>query len=74
MDKFAGLESRGHLEPGRGEKPWVAGIAVHLPQVIAPVLEGLIVVGLGGYRPLFLFALGACVLGALCVVPIRSVR
>jgi MFS family permease len=59
---------------GAAKNLGVAGIAAHLPQVVAPVLAGLIVVGLGGYRPLFVFALGFCVLGALCVVPIRSVR
>ncbi|MBO0876387.1 MAG: MFS transporter, partial [Pseudonocardia sp.] len=52
----------------------VAGIAAHLPQVVAPALAGLIVVGVGGYEPLFVFALAACVLGALCILPIKSVR
>lgn len=52
----------------------VAGIAAHLPQVVAPGLAGLIVVGVGGYQPLFVFALAACVLGALCILPIKSVR
>lgn len=52
----------------------VAGVAAHLPQVVAPALAGTIVAGEGSYRPLFVLAFGVCVLGSLCVVPIKSVR
>lgn len=52
----------------------VAGLASHLPQILAPVLAGFIVVHLGGYATLFQFAFAVSVLGALCVLPIKSVR
>ncbi|MER5850425.1 MFS transporter [Streptomyces sp. NPDC002012] len=50
----------------------VAGIAAHLPQVLAPALAGVVVVSLG-YQPLFGLAFASCVLGALCTLPIKSV-
>ncbi|MGW5645991.1 MFS transporter [Saccharopolyspora sp. NPDC003762] len=52
----------------------IANIASHAPQIAAPVLAGLTVVNLGGYQPLFLVALVFAVLGALCTLPIKSVR
>ncbi|MET9514676.1 MFS transporter [Streptomyces sp. NPDC002994] len=51
----------------------VLNIANAGPQIVAPFIASLIV-GVGGYTTLFLFAAALAVLGALAVRPIRSVR
>ncbi len=52
----------------------VLNIANAGPQVLAPLLAALIISHLGGYRVLFL-AGGCCgIIGALAVLPVRSVR
>jgi MFS family permease len=52
----------------------VLNIANAGPQIIAPFVASAVVTGLGGYRPLFLVGGALSVLGALAIVPIRSVR
>jgi MFS family permease len=52
----------------------VLNIANSGPQVLAPLLAALIIGHLGGYRVLFIIG-GCCgVVGALAVLPVRSVR
>lgn len=58
----------------RGKDLGIMNIATAVPQALAPLLGALVVVGLGGFVTLFLLAGLATVLGALAVLPIRSVR
>jgi len=52
----------------------VLNIANAGPQVLAPLLAALIIGHLGGYRVLFIIG-GCCgIVGALAVLPVRSVR
>jgi MFS family permease len=51
----------------------VLNIAATLPQTIGPFLGGAIVVGLG-YSALFPIALVLALLGAVAIIPIKSVR
>jgi hypothetical protein len=43
-------------------------------QIVAPAIAAAVIAGTGGYRSLFLVCAAACVLGAACIVPIRSAR
>jgi MFS family permease len=52
----------------------VASIGGAVAQVLAPAIAGLIVVSTGHYQPLFLIAAGVSIVGALCILPIKSVR
>ncbi|ORT57077.1 MFS transporter [Streptomyces sp. CB03238] len=52
----------------------VLNIANAGPQIIAPFMASLVVASLGGYTALFITGAVITVLGALSVVPIRSVR
>lgn len=52
----------------------VINIANSMPQVLAPVLSALFVTQLGGYTSLYIATAIVTLLGALAVVPIRSVR
>ncbi|MFZ4842682.1 MFS transporter [Mycetocola saprophilus] len=52
----------------------VLNIAATLPQTFGPALAGFIVVFFGGYVMLFPIAIVLVVLGAIAVIPIRSVR
>ncbi|MDQ4214914.1 MFS transporter [Microbacterium capsulatum] len=56
-----------------GKDLGVLNLAATLPNTVAPVAAGAIVVAVG-YAPLFLIVGGIAVLGALAVLPIRSVR
>ncbi|MCI1675604.1 MAG: MFS transporter [Ancrocorticia sp.] len=60
-------------EKSFGKDLGVVNIAATLPQTIAPAIAGLIVVNLS-YSALFPVAIVLCLLGAVCVWPIRSVR
>jgi MFS family permease len=60
-------------EKSFGKDLGVVNIAATLPQTIAPAIAGLIVVNLS-YSVLFPVAIVLCLLGAVCVWPIRSVR
>lgn len=57
-----------------GKDLGIANIAGAVAQVLAPAIAGLIVVTTGHYQPLFLIAAGASVVGALCILPVKSVR
>lgn len=52
----------------------VLNIANAGPQIIAPFVASAVVTVLGGYTPLFLIAGALSLLGALAILPIRSVR
>lgn len=52
----------------------VLNIANAGPQIIAPFVASAIVTVLGGYAPLFLIGGALSLLGALAILPIRSVR
>jgi MFS family permease len=52
----------------------VINIANSMPQVLAPVLCALFVTQLGGYPALYLATAVITLLGALAVLPIKSVR
>lgn len=58
----------------RGKDLGIMNIATAVPQAIAPLLGAFIVAALAGFQGLFLLAAGAAILGALAVLPIRSVR
>ena len=58
----------------RGKDLGIMNIATAVPQAIAPLLGALIVAALAGFTGLFVLAAVAAILGALAVLPIRSVR
>lgn len=58
----------------RGKDLGIMNIATAVPQAIAPLLGGLLVAALAGFAGLFVLAAAAALLGALAVLPIRSVR
>ena len=58
----------------RGKDLGIMNIATAVPQAIAPLLGALVVAALAGFQGLFLLAACAAILGALAVLPIRSVR
>ncbi|NGN94015.1 MFS transporter [Nocardioides sp. KC13] len=52
----------------------VANLAAHLPPILGPAAAGLVVLHAGGYPMLFVLAGAAAFLGALFLLPIKSVR
>ncbi len=58
----------------RGKDLGIMNIATAVPQALAPLLGALVVAALGGFVGLFLLSALAAVLGALAILPIRSVR
>lgn len=58
----------------RGKDLGIMNIATAVPQALAPLLGAFIVAALVGFQGLFLVAAVATVLGALAILPIRSVR
>lgn len=52
----------------------IANIASSLPQIVAPIIAGATIALTGGYDGIFIVALVAAVLGALAILPVRSVR
>lgn len=52
----------------------IMNIATAVPQAFAPLIGGLLVAALAGFAGLFVLAAAAALLGALAVLPIRSVR
>ncbi|WP_327412219.1 hypothetical protein [Streptomyces sp. NBC_01233] len=52
----------------------VLNIANAGPQIIAPFVASAVVTALGGYTPLFLVGGALSLIGALAILPIRSVR
>ncbi|MBS1675057.1 MAG: MFS transporter [Actinobacteria bacterium] len=57
-----------------GKDLGIAGIASNIGDIVAPAASGFVILTLGGYRPLFLVAFALCVIGAVCVMFVRSVR
>ena len=58
----------------RGKDLGIMNIATAVPQAIAPLLGAFIVAALVGFQGLFLLAAATTLLGALAILPIRSVR
>lgn len=58
----------------RGKDLGIMNIATAVPQAVAPLLGAFIVAVLVGFQGLFILAAVATLLGALAVLPIRSVR
>jgi MFS family permease len=58
----------------RGKDLGIMNIASAVPQAIAPLLGAFIVAALVGFQGLFLLAAAATLLGALAILPIRTVR
>jgi MFS family permease len=58
----------------RGKDLGIMNIATAVPQAVAPLLGALVVAALAGFAGLFFLAAAATILGALAVLPIRTVR
>ncbi len=58
----------------RGKDLGIMNIATAVPQALAPLLGAFVVAALVGFTGLFVLAAVAAILGALAVLPIRSVR
>ncbi|SDZ47532.1 hypothetical protein SAMN05216554_4037 [Herbiconiux ginsengi] len=52
----------------------VLNIASTLPGVIGPAIAGVIVIAFGGYLAIYIAVVVIALLGALAVLPIKSVR
>jgi MFS family permease len=57
-----------------GKDLGVVNIAATLPQTLAPAVAGVIVVSFGGYGTLFPVGMALVILGAIAILPIKSVR
>jgi MFS family permease len=58
----------------RGKDLGIMNIATAVPQAFAPLLGAVVVAALAGFTGLFILSAAAAILGALAVLPIRSVR
>ena len=58
----------------RGKDLGIMNIATAVPQAIAPLIGALVVAAVAGFQGLFVLSALAALLGALAVLPIRSVR
>ena len=58
----------------RGKDLGIMNIATAVPQALAPLLGAIVVAALAGFAGLFVLSAVAAILGALAVLPIRSVR
>jgi len=58
----------------RGKDLGIMNIATAVPQAAAPLLGALVVAALGGFAGLFLLSAVAAVLGAIAILPIKTVR
>ena len=58
----------------RGKDLGIMNIATAVPQAIAPLIGAFVVAALAGFQGLFVLSAVAAMLGALAVLPIRSVR
>jgi len=61
-------------EASRGKDLGIMNIATAVPQAVAPLLGALLVAALSGFQGLFVLAAAAALLGAIAVLPVRSVR
>lgn len=57
-----------------GKDLGILNIATALPQALTPAIAGFLILHAGGYTALFIAGIVFAVLGALTVIPIRSVR
>ena len=57
-----------------GKDLGIAGIASNFGNVLAPAASSFVILNLGGYRPLFVIAFALSIIGAVCVMFVRSVR
>lgn len=58
----------------RGKDLGIMNIATAVPQAIAPLLGAFVVAAIAGFQGLFILSAVAAILGAIAVLPIRSVR
>lgn len=58
----------------RGKDLGIMNIATAVPQALAPLLGAFVVAAVAGFSGLFVLSAVAAILGALAVLPIRSVR
>ena len=58
----------------RGKDLGIMNIATAVPQAIAPLIGAVVVAALAGFQGLFVLSAITALLGALAVLPIRSVR
>ncbi|MCU1515204.1 MAG: transporter [Microbacteriaceae bacterium] len=58
----------------RGKDLGIMNIATAVPQAFAPLIGAFVVAALAGFQGLFVLSAAAALLGALAVLPIRSVR
>ncbi|HXR43642.1 MAG TPA: MFS transporter, partial [Pseudolysinimonas sp.] len=58
----------------RGKDLGIMNIATAVPQALAPLLGALVVAAMGGFVGLFLLSAVAALLGAVTILPIRSVK
>jgi MFS family permease len=58
----------------RGKDLGIMNIATAVPQAIAPLIGAFVVAALAGFQGLFVLAAVSAILGALAVLPVRSVR
>ena len=57
-----------------GKDLGILNIATALPQALTPAIAGFLILSAGGYTALFVAGIVFAILGALTVIPIRSVR
>ncbi|MCU1584816.1 MAG: transporter [Microbacteriaceae bacterium] len=58
----------------RGKDLGIMNIATAVPQAVAPLIGAFVVAALAGFQGLFVLAAVSAILGALAVLPVRSVR
>ena len=58
----------------RGKDLGIMNIATAVPQALAPLVGAFVVAAFGGFTGLFVLSAAAALVGALAVLPIRSVR
>ena len=58
----------------RGKDLGIMNIATAVPQAAAPLLGALVVAALGGFAGLFVLSALAAVLGAIAILPIKTVK
>ncbi|SDR73702.1 MFS transporter [Microterricola viridarii] len=57
-----------------GKDLGILNVATNIPQALSPAVAGFIILALGGYSALFVFAMIAVVAAALALIPIKGVR
>ncbi|AMB60002.1 hypothetical protein AWU67_15330 [Microterricola viridarii] len=57
-----------------GKDLGILNVATNIPQALSPAVAGFIIIALGGYPSLFIFAMVAVTAAAFVLMPIKSVR